>query len=335
MILVTIYDIAKKLGTTHATVSRALRNDKKIAKKTRVRVIEAAREMNYKPNLLARGLSGGRTETLGVLWNLAWPQPSVEMARNLAVRAQKHGWVSYIADHLRTYDVILAILHDFTKRGVDAVALELYSDISIDKELEDVLKTFSAAVIVTPIQRDIDVDQIIQDRSHAVRSAADHFITTGRKKPNIIQIRVGNDIKTTAYLDELARLGIHVNHEDAINIGQDNAFGRHCYDLLEKRFGNKPFPFDCFFCTADEFAMGAISWLQSRGYRVPEDIAVVGFNNSEAGELFHPPLASICRKDNEVAESIERLLFRRLEHPDLPQQMEVVRMEFIHRHSAG
>lgn len=333
--MVTIYDIAKKLGTTHATVSRALRNDKQIAAKTRARIIQAARKMNYKPNLLARGLSGGRTETLGVLWNLAWPQPSVEMARSLAVRAQKHGWVSYIADHLKSYDVIRTMLNDFINRGVDAVVLDLYLDVPVDKELEELLKKFLAAVIVTPVQRDIDVDQVIQDRGQAVRSVADHFVASGREKPTLFHAPRAKDAKAVAYLDELARHGFFVKPEDVVLVSRENSLGRHCYEILEERFGNRPFPFDCFCCSADEIAMGAISWLKSKGIRVPEDVAVVGFNNSQAGELFDPPLASICRKDEEVADSVDRLLFRRLETPDLPQQMEVVRMEFLPRRSAG
>ena len=85
----------------------------------------------------------------------------------------------------------------------------------------------------------------------------------------------------------------------------------------------------------DEIAIAAISWFKTMHIRVPEDVAVIGFNDSESGRFFDPPLASVDRKDHRVSDAIDRMIHRRLENPDLPIQRKVIEMEFIRRRSAG
>ncbi len=82
-------------------------------------------------------------------------------------------------------------------------------------------------------------------------------------------------------------------------------------------------------------ALALISWLQSNGIRVPDDVAVVGFSNTEMAECLDPPLASVERNDGQLADVIEQVLFARLETPALPPQRREVAMQFIWRESAG
>jgi len=79
----------------------------------------------------------------------------------------------------------------------------------------------------------------------------------------------------------------------------------------------------------------AMRFLREKGLRIPEDVAVVGFNGSEFAGCLVPPLASIDRHDDELARLAHDMLFRRLADPALPEQRETVRMTFIRRESAG
>lgn len=333
--VVTIYDIAERVGTTHATVSRALRNDQRISAKTRERVHAAAKRMNYRPNLLARGLTGGRTQALGVLWELAANLPSGEMARRIAADAQKRGMVPYIADTMRDAETVLRMLHEFADRGVDAVVVQLSIAIEADRNLEESLRRFPAAVLVVGQERNIQIDQIIQNRSPAIQRAADCFIETGRTRPGLaIPLRTSAS-KVSAFVEEVRHCGLDVQPDAIVDIGTEERIGQHCYEALRSRFPDGRVPFDCLFCSADEIAVAAISWCKTMRIRVPEDVAVIGFNDGETGRFFDPPLASVDRKDPLVADAIDRMIHRRLDTPDLPVQREVVEMEFIRRRSAG
>ncbi|MBN1555182.1 MAG: LacI family DNA-binding transcriptional regulator [Phycisphaerae bacterium] len=333
--MVTIYDIAQKVGTTHATVSRALRNDQRISAKTRARIQAVAKRLNYRPNVLARGLSGGRTQALGVLWDFAPYMPSGEMARRIATDAQKRGVVPYIADTTRNIEVILGMLHEFANRGVDGVVVQISGSIEVNRELTESLRQFRAAMLVTREELDIEMDQVVHDRMRAVQQAADCFIQSGRTRPGMAIPLSTTAKKLSTFVEEVRHCGLDVPPEAILDIGTEEQVGRHCYELLRSRFPDGRVPFDSLFCSADEIAIAAISWLKTMRIRVPEDVAVIGFNDSEGGRFFDPPLASVDRKDQQVSEAIDRMIHQRLEHPDLPVRREVIEMEFVRRRSAG
>ena len=94
-------------------------------------------------------------------------------------------------------------------------------------------------------------------------------------------------------------------------------------------------PFDALICSTDEGAAAVINYLYDMGCKVPDDVAVSGFNNIDITSYFKPPLASVDRRNQDVAECVTKMLLNRIANKDLPQQHEVIKMKFIHRESAG
>ena len=103
---------------------------------------------------------------------------------------------------------------------------------------------------------------------------------------------------------------------------------------LQERFAGMV-GFDSVWCGTDEGAAKTIQWLRGKALCVPEDVAVVGFNDSEFAECFDPAIASVSRADGQVAEQAESLLYSRLQQPDLAPRRVVVDMRFVRRRSAG
>ncbi len=330
--MITIYDIAKKLNVSHATVSRALRNNPAIAASTREKVQKIAAKLNYRPNLLARGLTGGATRTLGVVWTLSNPG---EMAKRMATRAQQHEWVAYTADTMKEKGIIQRVLADFVSRGVDAAVVELGHQIPLSPELEEYLNRFRAAVIVTPSPRNTQLDQVVHDRFGAIRSIVEHFAKSGRKRPGILVPVAESQPKIDVYLEEFRKYGIYPEGRSVIDVRMKDVGNERFLEVLKTICEENSSPFDCLFCSSDELAMIVISYLKSKGLDVPRDIAVAGFNDNKTSQFMIPPMASVVRKDREVADTIERLLFSRLENPELPPRQETVAMEFVWRESAG
>jgi DNA-binding LacI/PurR family transcriptional regulator len=261
--------------------------------------------------------------------------PNGEMARRIATDAQKRGVVPYIADTTRNIEVILSMLHEFANRGVDGVVVQISGEIEVDRELTETLLTFPASLLVLREPSDAKIDQIVHDRSAAIQQVADCFIQSGRTRPGLAIPRSTSAKKIGAFVEEVRHCGLDVQPSAIIDIGKEEQVGQHCYELLRSRFPDGKIPFDCLFCSADEIATAAISWMKTMRIRVPEDVAVIGFNDTESGRFFDPPLASVDRKDSRVSDAIDRMIHQRLDNPNLPIRREIIEMEFVRRRSAG
>lgn len=340
---VTASEIAQMAGVSQATVSLVLnqRGDAmRINRKTQARVIDAAKQLNYVPNYLARGLKGASTQTIGLLWSFAGSPTTAGLAHDLARRLSARDYMAYLADTFSEFDTTARILRDLAKRRVDGLVLQAGSLLS-NPDVLDALNMHSAVVVVTDRHRDIEFDQIVHDRCKAYRQMADHFASTGRKKPAILGQIDSNRNKVDAYCSRLAEHGIATDEVVTINLPwiPENPLDRSrrlydCSRTMDKLFPGDV-PFDALACMNDDTAISALAWLRGRGIRVPDDVALIGFNNAEAAEYQDPPLASVDRHDMVVADHIERLLFERIGDPDLPLRQVVTQMEFVRRQSAG
>lgn len=358
--IVTQKYIAELLGTTRATVCRSLCNDQKISLRTRKSVNELANKLGYKPNLIARGLKGGNTNTVGVIWPLVGASRTTDAVHLLALNFQKRGHLTSIVDSFDLsvvdytgsrllYDRLplsmCATLDDFRLRGIDSVVVDWrYGSISMPDQLKDRLSRFSQAVVVTMVEQDLDVNQVIHDRKKAYQQIAEYFAKTGRKRLAMLNANCPeeNSVNIDGFVDTIRTFGLNLPFKGIL--GQGNGFfgtglsitEKTCMEL-DKEFAQSKWPFDAVFCVNDESAMALINWLSKRGIKVPEDVAVVGFNNIDVATVFNPPLASVKRNDHKVAEEVADCIFRcagsdRASNRPLCKTVE---MEFVCRDSAG
>jgi LacI family transcriptional regulator len=331
-----------KLSTT--TVSLVLNNlaDKVgIRPETQERVWEAAKRLNYKPNPLAVGLKGGKTHTIGLIWSLGGPHAAGMMTHDLTERLQKRGYLTHLADHGSDPELTGRLLEDFGRRHVDGIVLEdnshgLFGQGATLRQL----KNFSGALLVSSCQpsEGLEIDHIFHDRLPAFLEAADHFARSGRRRPAMVGMWPPAQQKAAAFLGQARRHGMEIQPGAEIDIGSANrieAIASLCRATLEKRFNGNEFPFDAIMCTSDEMAIVVIAYLHRRGLRVPQDVTVVGFNDSPLAPHLPLPLASGDRRDGEVAAAIADMMLHRLEHPEAPPQRKSIPMRFVWRDSAG
>jgi DNA-binding LacI/PurR family transcriptional regulator len=333
---VRIKDIARDVQLPMSTVGNILRNDTRYGKELRERVMGSARRLGYRPNIMARGLKGGNTQSVGILFSLGGPHSPSELVRMIAGSVHKHHYVTQVSDNLFDIGVTEHLLRDYIRRGVDAVAIQISSHMKID-EIEDLFPAFNAVVLVSSIPTETNADQIVLSREQAIRDAVDHLIDTGRKRPMILVPPGPREEKIEPFLRRLRERGCTYEAEPTI-LHQSHPAARSLADVafeaLEMQCPDSV-PFDALICGTDEAAVAAYKWLDARGRKIPHDVAVVGFNDSTYAKFMMPALASINRQDEEVARLIEKMLFDRLEHPDLPPRIEDVLMTFVPRDSAG
>lgn len=327
--------ISEQAGVSISTVSHILAGrGQRYAADTRKAVLEGARKLNYKPNPAACALRGGRTNTVGMIG----PVGSLggDIAHSFTKRARVRGYVTYLADHMSDLRLLWEALADFARRRVDGVVVRSPGGFLYEK-LAERLREFPAAVAMVKVPAPVQIDQMVVDIYPAFHAVVDHFAKTGRRQPGIVFGDPQSD-KVKTFVDRFKQHGIEVSPQAIIdfdwNLWQRSP-PRAIYQSLDVLFPTGRVPFDALFLLRDDMAVAAMTWLKAHGYQIPRDVAVVGFANENYSQYLDPPLASIHPSNEEVLDAMEKMLFARLENPDLPPQREDIPMEFVWRESAG
>ncbi len=340
----TIYEVARLAGVSHVTVSRAFSENASVSSATRQKIQSAAKRLSFQPNPLARGLNGAETHALAVVWPMGYTFASTNSMADLVTRFQSRGYHMQMGNTLNRADMTKEMLSDLLLRSVDAVVLNVTPE-TIDAEIEELLKRFRAALVITVKPLDLAVDQIVWDRTAAIRDVVKHFVDHGRR--NIIYCglekaekkdgEAREQYKVDAFLGGLESHGIRGSSENLVLLD----YGSPPYnfeltrELIETRLLGGNLSFDAVLCNNDWMATLLMQRLGKHGLRVPQDVAVVGYDDSELVTLSTPPLASVNRCNEKLVDTIEKTVFERLENQKLPLQKKEVGMKFVYRQSAG
>jgi DNA-binding LacI/PurR family transcriptional regulator len=329
---INIKDVAKVAGCSQVTVARVFSGQIKVADKTKKKVLAAAKELNYTPNLLAQSLRNGTSNMIALVFSLSGPHDPEKVPQAIS----KFFWdkekkISFISNPVR--ELLREQLLNYQQMRFAGIIAELKGELLLSHL--DILRQFKGAVIVTPEKCDIEFDQIVWDRVPAVKDAVDYLIKTGRKSPGLILDPVVNGTKFTAFNEQLEKYKIDsagrcINAIPGTEKGIDNY-----YEALTQRYPDGKQPYDALLCMNDEVAKMTIYWLNKNGYRVPEDVAVIGFNNSQTAVYTFPPLASVERHHGEISKIAYELLSSRLQDPGIPPRCVNLPMTFVRRESAG
>lgn len=334
---VNIHKVAEIANVSAMTVTRSFNGSGSVAAKTKAKVLKVASELGYRPNIMAQSLRSGRTNSVGLLWSLGGPHDSTGLVRDISVRLMNKGYVCHVADSMAYPKIIIPYLSDFCRRKVDGIIFQMTHKLIENKEICDLLREISNVVVVTPEPFDCGFDTLVLDRTRAIRDIVDHFVAVGRRK--IMYIMGADDLnRRTAFIEQLKHHNLTCDNDSIIFGVKPLDAGNNKWnifpEILQHKF-NRKMPFDALLVSCDEGAVAVINYLEKIGCKVPDDIAVTGFNDSAMASYFRPPLASVDRRNQDVMESVTRMLLNRIENPSLLPQQELLEMKFIHRESAG
>ena len=301
----TIRDIARELGISHSTVSRALSENPKesalVTEKTRKRVQQKAAEMNYRPNLMARGVSTGRTDTLGLLtYHIALEMFGSQTGQILRV-AENHNYqilIGIAADWLP-----LTSLDDQTKqikqlisRGIDGLFINTWGD---EGEAERVLDAVGERVpVVTFVYPIKGLSGVVLDQVSGYYEATAHLIRLGHERIGFV--------------------GPEWNEASPVS-------------AKAKEFGDR---FTALVCRCDYTAIGVCRGLREAGIRVPDDVAVVGNGDMDVAAYVTPALTTLAIPYAEIAQAAMELMLEQLQGQDTLRQV-TLKSSLIVRESCG
>ena len=307
----TMYDVAKLAGVSHQTVSRLLLGYEGIRPETREKVLGAIRELDYRTNVSARNLRTGRTGMI----SLAIPslnQPYfAELAQSVMSAALDKGLTVFVETTDGVRERELEVVSGQRRNLVDGViwipdrlANEDIGELGIDFPL----------VLVGDRVLHSQFDHVTFPNFGGARAAVEHLISLGRRRIAVIGVEEANDFgastpRLAGYQAALADAGIPLDPDLLVYEG---AWVRKSgFDAAERLLASK-IDFDAIFCFNDALALGALRVLLAAGIRVPDDVAVVGFDNIQDAFYSTPSLTTISPGRDEIASAAVEMLSNRL-----------------------
>ena len=318
-------DIAESLGVSIVTVSKALRNHPDIAKDTRERVLHKVKELNYRPNLMARSLVTGRSSLIGlVVPDLVHPFFS-EIAKALSGALRKRNYFLLVASSESDPALEQAEIEHMLAHRLDALVVA-----SMQSTSEGLLPLVSGGPAVVLLDRNFissPFSFVGADDYKIGTIATEHLI--GLKRKRIAHIRgPENNVglrRFEGYRDSLLRHKLKFREELIIEttVGYDTNGVIRGQAAAEALLTTTPRP-DAVFCFNDLIAVGVMMRLLEAGLRVPEDVAVIGCGNYHYDALLKVPLSSVDQQVDELGKRLAKLIFSLLDAETPPKRKIVV-----------
>ena len=290
---VRLKDIAQDLGVSTVTVSKVLRGNTDISTATRERVLKRMQELNYRPNMLARGLAGGLTGTMGLIVpDLVHPF-FAEVAKALSIVLRAHDRALILASSEEDAELEKQEIRTLIHRGVDVLLLA-----SCREDLQTLRDPGDSTVPCVLFDRDfarMDVHFVGLDDVAAGTLATEHLIERGSTR--IAHIGGGGSspsvgrVRGFRFAMEKHGLAVPAQYElrrDRVEEAGDQAGYQAMQELL--RLDPRP---DAVFCYNDLTAVGAMEAVLQAGLRVPHDVAILGCGNFRYAGYLRVPLSSV------------------------------------------
>jgi len=286
---VTIRDVARASGFSVATVSRVLNGSGPVADETRRRVREAATSLRFSPNVAARSLSTSRTHTLGVLLPDLHGEFFSEVIRGVDHAAQRQGYhVLVSSSHNAPAEISAALA---TMRGrVDGVAI--MSPVLDARTLAAELPPSLPLVLLNCAGGQEDVDALDIDNHGGALAMTRHLLALGRRRIAFLRGPRGNadaESRLRGYRDALREAGIAPRREWEFDGDFQKGAG---LAAVARLLATSPRP-DTLFAANDAMAIAAMSGLREAGLKVPDDVAVTGFDDIPVARYVYPALTTV------------------------------------------
>lgn len=309
----TISELAKELGLSVSTVSRALNGKSVVKEDTRQLVVEAAKKYSYMPNEIARSLKKSSTKTMAVVLPDISETFFSTIVKEIDRVVAKQGYMIILADTHENIENEKKYLDMLYTRRVDALVLATV-DCS-GNTVRRFMESDAPVVFIDNVPELQELDAVMIDNRQASRMAVECLISRGHRQ---IAVIAGSEKETTGverlagYEEAMKEYGISVNRK-LIAYGdykQESGYVQ-MKRMLERRFEN---PFSAVYIVSEKMTYGAMKAIEESGFRVPEDISVVGFDIHEVGMEPRQKITSVRQPEAEIGRKVGELLLRRLDH---------------------
>ncbi|GAA1439486.1 LacI family DNA-binding transcriptional regulator [Leifsonia poae] len=311
---VTLHDVARAAGVSIKTVSNVINDYPHIRESTRARVLEAIAELGYQPNLSARGLRSGRTGAISLIIPDLKNAYFAELADAVMRAAGEHDLVVMIQQSGGMRERELEVLHGPRMRMVDGV---LFSVLALGQDDAHLLDIPTPLVMLGERIFNGPADHVTMKNVEASRAATEHLIGLGCRRilafgAHENEVIGSAGLRLTGYKQAIEAAGRPLDESLIVNVGN-----WHRSDGAEAMRAAlaRGLQFDGLVAFNDSIALGAMRVLQEAGIRIPEDVAVIGFDDIDETRYSLPSLSTIDPGREEIARTAVSVLMERIADP--------------------
>ncbi len=307
--MVTIYDIAKKVGCASSTVSRALNGTRPVNPELKNKIEKTAKEMGYVANITARNLISKESWTIGIIYHESLElglehQHFGAILQSFKTFVEKDGYdITFVSRKMGNQDQ--TYLQWCKSRRIVGVLI-----VTVDHQDDQLIEIINSDIPIVSVNKvDLSCSTIISDNVFGTNLAMEHFLKKGLK--NIAHISMpkesfaGGERRDT-YSNFIKENSL--NSIDSLLIYANGYEFKDGYDATIKLIKSLNYLPEGFYIGSDMLAIGAISALKDLGYNVPNDTKVIGFDDIELSKYITPPLTTIRQDKKKIGEEAAKLL---------------------------
>ncbi|WP_179004591.1 LacI family DNA-binding transcriptional regulator [Winogradskyella forsetii] len=309
---VTIYDIAKKLNLATSTISRGLKDHHTISKKTIQKIKKTASEMGYRPNNLAASLRGNKMKTIGVLLPTVTQPFLSSLISGIEVAAQKAGYTVLIMQSHDSYEEEVNLTQSLYDNRVSGVICSLAMETKNTDHFKRFIDNNTALVFVDRVPKSFDTFHVVIDNYDAGYKATKHLISQGCKR--IAHITAGQEFsiyyeRKQGYLAALKDHNLPIEDEliARVNTITYEQATKACEKLLKLK--NPP---DGIFAPGDILGVSTIQTAKKLGFKIPQELAVIGFNDDPISKIIDPNLSTITHPAFKMGQTSAEIVLKNL-----------------------
>ena len=303
----TINDVAKKAGVSTATVSRIINGLPGYTVKTRQTVLDVIQEIGYKPNAIARGLVNKHTNTIGVLLPSISSRLASVLLKGIENTAHHLDYSTIICNTERDGKRTIEYLDVLSEKQVDGIIItsewlkEVYEEALVAMKIP--------VILVLTVSSHLQIPHIKLDDKQAAYQATQFLIDRGHKEIGMISGTKNDKLaglpRIEGYKQALA--------DNSLTISEDRiAYGDFAYKsgitCMEELFQRSP-DITAVFAASDEMAVGALSCAYKKGIKVPDELSVIGYDDTQDAEMAIPPLTTVHQPIYEMGQRAVEMLF--------------------------
>ncbi|ADQ15399.1 LacI family DNA-binding transcriptional regulator [Halanaerobium hydrogeniformans] len=329
---ITLKDIARMAGVAESTVSRALNDKKGVGKETKLKILKIAKEHNYRPNQLARGLAAKKTNMIAVVLSEMDSPGNIEIVKYLEKAAENVNYQIILCNTNNQQEKEKTYLSLLESNQVDG-AIFIGGKLVGSHLLRASFSNENSIVLVNRLAEENFFTTVLTDYSNGIYQAAKHLLKEGYQKIALVSGPKDNLVeeeKTNGYLQALEESGLKIKEDLIYSTDSSREAG---YNAFLKIIESEVIP-DAFISTKELTTIGLVEAIKMGGYFIPDDFAVIGYGDSILTSIIEPPLTVLSEPLEELAKKSFNFLLKLINDDLDSKKIEVLNPSLIIRDSS-
>jgi len=331
---ITVKDIAKKLNLHHTTVSKALRNHPDISNNTKELVLRTAKELDYRPNIIAKSFKNCRSNTIGVIVPSIGNDFFASVISGIEEVAYQKDFSIIVCQSNEDFNREIININSLISNLIAGLIVCISQTTQNGDHFKAVKKRNIPLVFFDRVFEKVKASRVVVDDYTGACIATEHLISRGYRKiahfAGPMEISVSRN-RCQGYIDTLIKHGIPIDKNIIIYGGFQEEDGIRAFQkLIEQK--NIP---DAIFTVNDLVAIGAYLEIEKNGLRIPDDIAIAGFGNNKLSSFINPPLTTVKQSPYDIGKLSAEIILEQILGKSDPEQIrqEIITPELIIRKS--